>query len=96
MQTYQINYDVDGAFAQAAKSGSAASLSWPVTGDKWKVPINHASVMVYAREKTIFSQVKMSAEFGSKSVAHKAKSDITSNSAIFEAFNLNPGQGLNL
>lgn len=96
VQTYDINYKVDGAFAQAAQTGSPASLSWPVTGDKWKVPINHASVMVYADDKSMLPAAKISAQYGSDSGFHKAKKEVTSNSTILEASNLQPGQGFNL
>lgn len=92
--TYQISYDVERAFIFSEDS---VQLYWNVTGNDWRIPIDHASAVVIVPEAVDPATVLTTsyAPLDSFITGDEAVVD-GQGRLVFEASSLSPGEGLTI
>lgn len=92
--TYQISYDVERAFIFSDES---VQLYWNVTGNEWRIPIDHASAVVSVPEEIDPASVLATsyAPLGSLIGAAEAAVDADGR-LVYEVGSLSPGEGLTI
>lgn len=96
VQLYQIKYSVEGAFQADPGAARKMNLVWPITGNSWSVPIQHASVMVYSGDSSLFNGAKIYGQCGKVGKLKTQYAKATGNSFIIDTSCLSPGEGLEL
>lgn len=89
VQTYVVNYTVDGLIAADHAQSGLDEVNWNAVGNGWQIPIDHAEVTLVGP-----ADVTKTACFSGSLYDEPCENAHTGTAATFSANNLDPGNGM--